>query len=468
MMPMDIPTAYLFVGGLFLLGPASAWVVLSPGPSRAVVLWCGGGLIFGLGLVCIGGRPHLPVWLSYPVAAAMTFLGLCMKILALGLQLNRRWLQFHCLPAAVVHGLVFELLRAADLPVWRFAWNGASVAILFCGIAWLAFRLASKEASRSAWWLGMAYGAAAFLIALRVTGAVLVESRPDAILQSAANLPIVVAGLLVSIVGTMGFVGMFLDRARQQELRAVEQRTRAQESARLSGQMARLARLHVMNELTSSLAHEINQPLTALLTNAQLAQRLLAQQDVDNSPLAPLVTDIERDTRRAHLIVQRVRQAAGPDRGTRESVPLQRVIRDVLDLAGDEARKTDRLFVTSLPAEAVCVQGDPVQLAQILLNLLLNALQAMKGSGEGAIEVHLAVHKGIAQVKVRDHGPGIAPEHLMEVGTPLFTTKSDGSGLGLSISRSLAEQHGGHLVLCNAAGGGAEAVLSLPCAALPS
>jgi signal transduction histidine kinase len=161
--------------------------------------------------------------------------------------------------------------------------------------------------------------------------------------------------------------------------------------------------------------------------------------------------------------VQRARHFGRSGTTVRDPVVLQLVVREVLDIAAGEIRGAGIEVDTQLPDEPVTVSGDPVQLAQVLLNLLLNALQASPPPVAGGIELRLWTRAGLAVLTVRDHGQGIPPEHLPQIGSEFFTTKPQGTGLGLSIARQLVGQHGGQLVLCNAPGGGAEATLSLPC-----
>lgn len=461
---LDIPTAYFIVGVLFLLVPASGWLVLGTGSSATVALWCGGGLVFGLGMMLISGRDVLPVWLTYPVAIGLAFLGLSMKASALGGELGRRVPARWVLSTALAFAAVFDLLRRADLEVWRFVWGASGLALLFGLIAVLAFRLAQQEPSHSARWLSLAHGTGATLVLLRALGALAGWVDPTAAAPGVASVLTALTGLIVSVVGTMGFVGIFLDRARRHEVQAEADRARREEAARLGGEIARMERLHVMNALSASLAHELNQPLSAILTNAQLARHMVESPFPKATQLRPLMVDIERDTQRASQVLQHARNYVRSGVPLRVPVVLQRVVQEVLELAAGEIRTSGIALRTQWPDAPITVQGDPVQLAQVVLNLLLNALQASERKTPGRVVVTLWVRGGTAVLTVQDQGHGIAPGSLPQLGHPFFTTKPDGTGLGLSIAHHLAEQHGGQLVLRNAAEGGAIATLSLPCA----
>lgn len=460
---LDIPTGFLIVGFLFLLAPAGGWLVLGTGRSRAVALWCGGGLLFGLGMLLIGGRAVLPVWLSYTTAITLAFLGLTMKASALVELQGGRWPLHWLVVVALLHGAVFEELRSAGLSQWRFAWSATSLAALFALIGWRAQRLSKPLGSRSAAWLGTVYLAGSVPVGLRVVAVMAGHTDPDAVTPGLASVSSTVVCLVLAVVGTMAFVGIFLDRARQHEVQTAAEQARRSETARLGAQIARMERQHVMNELSATLAHELNQPLTATLTNAQLARHMAAHSDGQCVRLVALMDDIERDTQRASEVVRRVRNFVRTGTAEREPVDLRRTVQEVLHIVAGEARETATALNTDLPADPVTVHGDPVQLAQVLLNLVLNALQAGAGTRGNRIDLRLWAGHGTAVITVRDHGTGIAPEHLAQVGTPFYTTKPEGTGLGLSIARALVEQHGGSLVLRNAPGGGAVVMLSLPC-----
>jgi len=465
---LDIPTAYLIVGFLFLIAPASGWLVLGTGPSRTVALWCGGGLLFGLGMLLIGGRPVLPVWLSYTVASVLTVLGLGMKIGALKLENGGRRALPWLVPLALLHGAVFEWLRIGGRPDWRFAWGALCIAGLFALIGALAFRLAARQKSRSAFWLGLVYLVGSAHVGLRGLGALAGWFDPDAVSPSLSSVLTAVLGLLLSIVGTMGFIGIFLDQSRLEAVQAEAERVRRHEALRLGGQIARMERLHVMNELSGTLAHELNQPLAATLTNAQLARHIVLQPDGRRESLSVLMDDIERDTRRASDILQRVRGFVRPGGDPHEIVDLRRTAQEVLDLLSSETRAAGVAVHVDLPIDPVNVTGDAVQLAQIVLNLVRNALQASPPHSHSAIALRLWSEQNTAVLTVRDHGAGIEPQHLPQVGTPFFTTKSEGTGLGLTIARALAQQHKASLVLRNAPDGGALAQLRLPCLNTPA
>jgi two-component system, LuxR family, sensor kinase FixL len=231
-------------------------------------------------------------------------------------------------------------------------------------------------------------------------------------------------------------------------LTIVIDRTERYELLRNRQQLAHLTRVSTLGELAGSLAHELNQPLTAILSNAQAAQRFLATQPVDLAEVREILHDLVEDNHRASEVIRRIRALV--KKGELEAAPLSiaGVIRDVALLVHSDAIvRGIRVFVTVAP-ELPPVHGDKVQLQQVMLNLLLNAFDASEFCSslnrEVTIEATLADADTI-RVGVRDGGAGLAGDTVDKLFLPFFTSKRDGLGLGLSISRSIVEMHRGRI-----------------------
>jgi len=220
-----------------------------------------------------------------------------------------------------------------------------------------------------------------------------------------------------------------------------------------------------LGELAASLGHELNQPLTAILTNAQVAKRGLQSGRFDTGQHTEFLDKIVHNTQRASQIIERIRSFIRPSASRSEPVDLNLIVREVAGLVADEARSTKVRFVFSNNTEQMLVTGDSIQLSQIVLNAFRNAIEALKHTTQREIRVSCRYSNARVILRIRDTGPGLTPEALEQAGTPFFTTKTTGLGMGISISRSIAMQHGGTLILSNAdtqSGGGAIVELNLP------
>lgn len=233
-------------------------------------------------------------------------------------------------------------------------------------------------------------------------------------------------------------------------------------SQQLANQLAHLDRQLSLSNLSASLGHELNQPLTAILTNTQVARRGLQSGLFDNVRVAEFLDRIEHNTKRASAIIERIRNFIGPSVLHHEIVNLNRAVQEVAELVMEKTRSSQVLLTLPPTESPVLVRGDPIQISQIVLNAFHNAIEALEHVAHREIQVSIHGHGGRATVQIRDTGPGLTPEVLTQVGQPFFTTKETGMGMGFSISRTLAEQHAGTLTIGNAQGGGALVELVLP------
>ena len=248
-------------------------------------------------------------------------------------------------------------------------------------------------------------------------------------------------------------------------LTIVVDRTERYELLRNRQQLAHLTRVSTLGELAGSLAHELNQPLTAILSNAQAAQRFLATEPVNLAEVREILHDLVEDNHRASEVIQKIRALV--KKGELEAAPLSiaSVIRDVALLVHSDAIvRGIRVRVVVTP-ELPPVHGDKVQLQQVVLNLLLNAFDALEScpalDREVAIEV-IPEGGDLIRVAVRDGGTGLAGNTLDKLFLPFVTSKRDGLGLGLSISRSIVEMHGGRIWAQNNEDRGATFYFTLP------
>ncbi len=234
------------------------------------------------------------------------------------------------------------------------------------------------------------------------------------------------------------------------------------EARRLTDQIAQLDRQRSLGEMSASLSHELNQPLTAILTNAQVAQRGLKAGRFEAERISEVFDKIIFNTRRASEIIDKIRSFIRPSEIAQIPVNLQRLASDVLGLVGPEAAEHKVVILFSPSTGPVWVKGDTTQLSQVLLNIYRNAIEAMRQSARREIHVRVMQIGERARLSVCDTGPGLAPEIQGKVGTAFFTTKDGGLGLGLSIGQSIIAQHQGTLCVGNAGGGGACADIDLP------
>jgi C4-dicarboxylate-specific signal transduction histidine kinase len=236
------------------------------------------------------------------------------------------------------------------------------------------------------------------------------------------------------------------------------------ETEKLRRDLAHAGRVTMLGQLSSALAHELNQPLGAIQRNAEAAAMLLQSNAPDLDEVRAIVSDIRKDDRRAVDVIARLRALLSRRSLEPEPVPVQGVVQDVLALVRADAAARQVRLDFAPPAGLPPASADRVHLSQVLLNLIVNAMDAVAhlpaASRRVAVEARLA--HGMIEIAVADSGSGIARELAEKVFDPYYTTKSGGMGMGLPISRTIVEAHGGKLWVDDASSPGATFRFTLP------
>jgi signal transduction histidine kinase len=230
-------------------------------------------------------------------------------------------------------------------------------------------------------------------------------------------------------------------------------------------ELAHMSRVAHLGELSGALAHELNQPLTSILANAEAGARLVSREKVDLEEIAAILADIAEDDRRAARIIVELRRLMAHGETNFAEIELNDVVAATIRLVQSELLVRKVAVEAALARHDLPVRGNRAQIQQVILNLLLNAADAMAEQAAGTRRVTLATRlreDGWRELAVRDHGPGLAPEITADPFRPFATTKATGLGLGLSICRSIVDSHGGTLDFDRNVPVGARVILALP------
>jgi PAS domain S-box-containing protein len=224
---------------------------------------------------------------------------------------------------------------------------------------------------------------------------------------------------------------------------AEQERERLRE---LQTDLAHINRVSMMGELSASIAHEVNQPLTGIVSNGSACLRFLAGDTPNLEEAREAIRDIVRDGKRAGDVIARIRTLTKKTAAPTETLDLNETIREVLALVGDLAKKNNVVIQTHLAEGLAPVSGDRVQLQQVALNLVMNAIEAMSGVSPRQLTITThSIDPDRVQVTVQDSGMGLDPDKINRIFEPFYTTKPNGMGMGLSICRSIVQNHGGEL-----------------------
>jgi signal transduction histidine kinase len=254
-----------------------------------------------------------------------------------------------------------------------------------------------------------------------------------------------------------GLIAALLREHRRRQFAEVQSRQRMAE-------LARVMRFSTAGELTASIAHEINQPLGSILTNAETAKEILKSPSPDIAELNEIVDDILKDDQRANEVIRRMRSLLKKAPFELKNFDLNDLVRETLGVLSSLAVGRKVELNSAITQNALPILGDRIQIQQVILNLVVNGIDAMKdASGENRIiSIRTARVETFAQLSVSDRGPGIPEDKLKEVFEPFFTSKTEGMGMGLSIARTIIEAHHGLIWAKNRDRGGATFRIRLP------
>ena len=282
------------------------------------------------------------------------------------------------------------------------------------------------------------------------------------LLQSPAENALALQMFLIVTGIPLMFLSVLLedDRRSQQALHEVEDDAR-----RNREQINLLSRVSLLGEMTASLAHELGQPLSAIITNANAGRRLIDKGKEDPETLRDILVNVASDGHRAHEIIQNVRNTIKKGDAIRHPINLNELVTKVAHVVRPDAVAYSCELETSLAKDLPLIEGDPVQIQQVLVNLVSNAFDAMRQTPPSQRKVEISTAgdgDGKVRLSVRDHGSGIRTEVHDRLFDQFFTTKEHGLGMGLAIVRSIVEAHGGKIHAENVANGGACFYFTLP------
>jgi signal transduction histidine kinase len=254
-----------------------------------------------------------------------------------------------------------------------------------------------------------------------------------------------------------GLISVLLREHRRRKVSEVQSRQRTAE-------LARVIRFSTAGELTASIAHEINQPLGSIQINAETAEAILTSPSPDIAELKEIVGDILRDDRRASEVIRRMRSLLTKTPFELKNLDFNDVVRETVEFLSSLAVGRKVELVSVITPDALPILGDRIQLQQVILNLVVNGIDAMKDtpSENRIISIRTSRVEKFAQLSVSDRGPGIPEDKLKEVFEPFFTSKAEGMGMGLSIARTIIETHNGLISAKNRDHGGATFRIKLP------
>ena len=448
---------------MHLMMPVVVWLALRAQKNQSVKLWVVGGEIFGLGLLSMSLRGHTPDWLSHEASNFCLYFGYMLRIQSLKTELHdeMKWSRLVLITVVMCLGYVIGR-QVFPHPRGHFIWSAVIIAMQCLWISHLSRRIALRDQLHAPIWLANAYLPLAVLLLVRAAQVAFDTAQAGLLVDDFIPMAIALTGIFSAVMGNTSFLGMFAERSSKRQLQHAQDQARREESARLGRQIAQLDRQRGMGMLAASLAHELSQPLTNISLMTDLIRLVCQRKGVTDAGVLQHLDAIHDNVKNAVEVMQRARSFITPQDLEHQNVVLQDVVQRAIRLMTDWFRTEHVQLHVSVPEYPIAISGDPVQIAQILVNLLRNAVQSTAGQASRQVTLSLSSEGVLAILEVKDNGPGFRTEVLETTTGTFFTTKSDGLGVGLSISRHIAELHDGSIALSNATEGGASVSLRLP------
>ncbi len=462
MIELDDRTALLIAALLYIVLPINAWTALSGQRRHEVNLWCGGGLLAGIGILLLCLRGSLPWLIGYELSNLLLVLSFMLRIQALRLDLGRPWRTRTLVLTVLLYGLTYSAVETLGGSNWALSLHRGWLCLQCSLLARTAWLLARREASANALGITCAYALMALSL-LYAWGMTLTGTAVSVPLQGYSELmQAAMSAMLSCIVGHFCYLGLMLERALRTRIESVSQQVRAEEIRRQSQHLAQRDRQRSLGVLSDSLAQELQQPLNAILGHSAACSKALRQGSLDPTRIRACLDEIITETRHASRIIERIRSFLRPSPLRSETVDLHRQICEALELLHQDTLRHRVHIVLPPSPPPLLTRGDPLQMTQVLLHLLRNAIAAVQSSARREIRLDYTRTEGRIMISLSDSGPGLPAERLDTAGGTAQIAPTSRSGLGLSISRTILAQFNGTLKLRNAADGGAVVELELP------
>lgn len=462
-MRIDVPTLAMMTTLAYLVLPPLTWMALRARRDLTVDLWCGGGLLAGIGLFLSSLRGQLSDWLTLAVGFVFLIGSMVARAQALRISLAMPDRARQLVALAALSSLAFCLAQWLEANCLRGMIVRVSLCLAAAGLSWLAWQLSRKESSTAAGWIAITYALMSLdFLVLVMPGALAADAPRASGCSSYWPVPLI-SSMITAWVGHVGFAAIVFERERRAEGERSRQRARQDESHQLESRLRQLNRQRELAVVASSLGHELSQPLAVVRVHAEVARRGIARDRLDAQRLLETLEKIAASMRRSVQILGTATHFIQERPGQGRRLDLVQAVRQAWELLEDDARKhgVELQLRCGDPVIAVCM--DPVHLSLVLSNLLRNCVEVLAGhGGQRRIELDIRQQQDLALIRIRDHGPGLPPVLLGQVGMPFRTAKPDGLGLGIAICARLLRCAAGRLELENHPEAGVIATVTLP------
>lgn len=459
-MLIDVRTAYVVVGVLYLILPMTVWVLLKDYKQKSVTLWCAGGMLVGLGTAVLGLRPllvqHLPGFITYTVFNAIVLVGYLSRVQSLRLDLKKpvpfKWLVMW----VVLFVSIYEPARIGASDGFRIAiayWFYSGVGFWLTSAAYEYERFFAIGQMRVIW---LVYLIFSIVLCLRATLLALGLESADPFHNSILNLLLATLGMLTAVYSNLAYLGIMLAQAEKRNVASTKKNAELvsvlDKQAKVIRDLMRVQAFSVVGTYGSTVVHEILQPLTAMrfaLENLKACPKL----SEDKTTQARIVA-VDSSAARAIAVIENLRNFIVEREVQIAPVRLDNIMREVLAITASRAKVLD-VQVTLKINDDILVMADAHQLQRVVFNIVNNALDAIERNPESVIKQVLINTKYVQQkqfvlIKIIDSGVGLYATDQAEIFEWLSTSSNKGMGIGLALSKMLVESWRGNISAYNA------------------
>ena len=461
----DLPTAYLLASMVFIIMPLIAWITLFHEKSAPVAWWCAGSGLTGFGLLALGLRSEFPDLLPFHTSFSLIMMGNSLHLHALLMELRKQSSVWLWISIALFFTLLKDLLyRNSASGDIHFIFGFFALSISFLATGLIARRVAVEESSSDANWLSFINLLGSSIFGLRSILGLLNLTDPDGLRNNGSlGILMVIVIVFIGIINNISIIGLYLERSRHRNMTLIAEEERTRASADLTFEMAAVDRQRSMGELAAGLAHELGQPITGILLNSSVLTEELSNNRSQQHALADVARDITDQAFRARQILEGIRNFIKPHKTSMSIADLPEIINGVRDILAPTWRNQDVRIVLRCTSENPRIRGDLAQLSQVFLNLLRNAFEARRSGIPLVVEIVIRQLGEVHEVVIEDNGVGMSGAQMAMYGAPFITTKDEGMGIGIAISKRIVEHHGGTIsVESSSSGHGLRVVLHLP------
>lgn len=462
MLIFDIRSGYLILGAVYFILPIYTWFVLHKHRNISIDLWCGAGVIFSICGPLINLRGILPDILTYGVVNSLIFLGLLFRVISLNIKDSKNLKIKHIFCYLVLFFLVYETIRQYyKIPIVRYMYSNIFFFAFDLIIAFSFYLRADFKNSINSKSVAICYFIEATTIGARIIDVLFFYGMPDSISKGTPSIIIFFSLLLTVIISHIGYIGVAYDKAISMIAAESAERAKQEERESLGLIISQLDRQRALGEMSNSFSHEINQPLTVIRSLTQHVNWMIDNDNIDKETLNNYQEIVIKSVDRASDVIKKIASFIKPSLNEYKPLSLYNLLVDAIYLFDFHARKNNITINKNFGNDNIYVLVDATQITQVLVNLIRNAIDSSIDNGGSYVSIYIERKSKNVLIKIYDSGAGFTNQVLNNIGSPFFTTKSNGLGLGISISNRIISQHKGNITFHNFNGNGL-VLLQLP------